>query len=91
VLDAILPAPFGAARSDQIVTIAVVTRVHGDRDEGKCNRRTLPQHIKYVQERPAVLAARQTNHHAIAVLDQVVFRDRLGDFLGEPRLERRFV
>ena len=40
-------------------------------------------------QRPAVLAAGQADHDAIAVLDQTVLGDRLGDLLGDPRFERR--
>ena len=61
------------------------------RDERERDRRALAQHVEDLDQRPAVLAAGQPDHDAVAVLDQVVLGDRLGDLLGEARFERRGV
>ena len=47
----------------------------------------LLEHVEDLDQRPAVLAARQPDHDAIAVLDQAVLGDRLGDLLGDARFE----
>ena len=90
VLDAVLPPALLAGARDEVVPIAFVAGVDGDRDERERDRRALPQDVEDVDQRPAVLAARQPDHHAIAVLDQAVLGDRLGDLLGEARFEWRF-
>ena len=42
--------------------------------------RALAQHVQNLNQRPAVLAAREADHDAVAVLDQVEVVYRLGDF-----------
>ena len=61
-----------AGLRDEIVAVAVVAGIDGDGNEREVNRRALTQHVENLEQRPAVLAARQADHHAIAVLDQPV-------------------
>ena len=71
----------------QLVLVFLVAGVDVDRDEREPDRRALAQDVEHLQQRPAVLAARQPDHDAVAVLDHVVVDDRLGRLLGEARLE----
>ena len=81
--------PLCLARArDQIVTEALVPRVDRHADQGKRDRRALPEDVQDLEQRPAVLASGQAHHDPIAVLDQAVVGYRLGDFLGEARFER---
>ena len=89
VLDAVLPAALLAGAGDQVVLVALVAGVDVDGDEREGDRRALPQHVEDLQQRPAVLAAGQPDHDAVAVLDQTVFGDRLGDLLGDACFEWR--
>jgi hypothetical protein len=59
--------------------------VHGD--DREVDRRPLLEHVQDLNQRPAVLAAGESDHDAIAVLDQIVLGDRLGDLLGDARFE----
>ena len=54
---------------------SLVAGVDVDGDERELDRRPLPQHVENLHQRPAVLAARQADHDAIAVLDQAVLDD----------------
>ena len=72
---------------DEIVLVFLVAGVDVDRDEREPDRRALAQDVEDLQQRPAVLAARQPDHDAVAVLDHLVVDDRLGRLLREPRLE----
>ena len=77
-----------AGLRDQVVAVALVARVDVHGDEREVDRRALLQHVEDLDQRPAVLAARQADHDAVAVLDQVVVDDGLGDLLGDARFER---
>ena len=89
--DPVFPAASLTRARDQIVAVAVVAGIDGDADQRERDRRALAQDVEDLQESPAVLAARQPDHHPIAILDQVVFGDGLRDFLGDSRFERRGV
>ncbi len=89
VLDAVLPAARHARPRDQIVFVLLVAGIDVHGDERESHGRSLPQHVENLKQRPAVLAARQADHHAVAVLDHRVVDDRLRRFLGDPRLELR--
>ena len=69
-LDVVLPAARGAGLVDEVVPEVLVAGVDGDRDEAERDRRALPQHVENLHQRPAVLAARQADHDAVAVLDE---------------------
>ena len=56
---------------DELVLVFLVAGVDVDRDQREADRRALPQHVEDLQQRPAVLAARQPDHDAVAVLDHV--------------------
>ena len=84
VLDAVLPAARLARPRDQVVLVFLVAGVDVDRDEREVDRRALPQHVEDLQERPAVLAARQPDHDAVAVLDHLVVDDGARRVLGQP-------
>ena len=87
VLDAVLPAAGFAGAGDHVVLVVLVAGVDVDGDQREPDRRALAQHVEDLQQRPAVLAARQTDHHAVAVFEHVVVDDRLGRLLRQPRLE----
>ena len=91
VHDSVLPAALLAGARNQVVPVPVVAGVHRDGDERERDRRALAEDVEDVDQRPAVLAARQPDHHAVAILDQVVVGDRLGDLLGQACFERGFV
>src|SRR5262249_53127708 len=74
-----------------IVAVALVSGIHANRHERELNRRALSQHVENVEQRPAILAARKTDHDTIAVLDQSVFGDPPCDLLVPPRFKRPFV
>ena len=76
---------------DDVVLVVLVAGVDVDGDERERDRRALPQDVEDLQQRPAVLAARQPDHDAVAVLDQVEVDDRLGRLLGDPGFERAAV
>ena len=67
---------------------AGVAGVDVDGDEREVDRRAATQHVEDLQQGPAVLAAGQPDHDAIAVLNQVVIDDRGGDLLRDARFER---
>ena len=81
VLDAVLPAARLAGSGDDVVLEVLVAGVDVDGDEGKGDGRPLPQFIEDLEERPAVLAARQADHDAVAILDEIEVVDRPGRFL----------
>ena len=54
-------------------------------DEERRTRTGPAQHVENLDQRPAVLAARQTDHDPIAVLDQAEFRHRSGDLFRYSR------
>ena len=87
VLDAVFPSARLARAGDDVVLVVLVAGVDVDGDEREANRRALPQHVEDLQQRPAVLAAGQPDHDAVAVLEHLVVDDRLGRLLREPRLE----
>ena len=87
VLDPVFPAARLAGGRDQVVLVFLVAGVDVHGDERERNRRALPEQVEHLQQRPAVLAARQADHDAVAVLDHLVVDDRLGRLLGEPRLQ----
>ena len=89
--DPVLPAASLTRARDQIVAVAVVAGIDGDADQRERDRRPLAQDVEDLQQSPAVLAARQSDHDPIAILDQAVFGDGLRDFLGDSRFERRGV
>ncbi len=90
VLDAVFPAPGCAGAGEGVVLVVLVAGVDVDGDDAEVDRRALPQLVQDVQERPAVLAARQADHHAIAVLDeQVKSVMALVTFLATRGFERR--
>ena len=71
----------------QVVLVVLVAGVDVDGDEREVDRRALAQDVEDLEQRPAVLAAGQPDHDAIAVLDQAVIDDRLGDLLGDAGFE----
>ena len=75
----------------RLVLVALVAGVDVDGDDREVDRRALAQHVEDLDQRPAVLAARQPDHDAIAVLDEVEVGDGPGRLLGEARFERRAV
>ena len=79
------------ALRDQIVPEVRVAGVDVDGDDREVDRRALAQHVENLDQRPAVLAARQADHDAVAVLDQAELDDRARRLLGEPRFERRAI
>ena len=91
VLDAVLPAARLAGLRDEIVLVFLVAGIDVDGDEREANGRALAEDVEDLQQRPAVLSARQPDHDAVAVLDHLVVDDRLGRLLGEPRLEIRAI
>ena len=87
---------YSQPRSSQVFAIDVVlevlvARVDVDGDERERDRRALAQVVEHLHQRPAVLAARQADHDAVAVLDQVEVGDRLGRLLGDAGFERAAV
>ena len=87
VLDAVLPAARLAGPRDEVVLVFLVAGIDVDGDEREADRRALAQDVEHLQQRPAVLPARQPDHDAVAVLDHLVVDDRLGRLLREARLE----
>jgi len=49
------------------------------------------QHVQDLHQRPAVLAAGQADHDAVAVFDEAVPGDGARHLPGDPRLERRSI
>ena len=91
VLAVKLPAARRTGLGERLVLIALVAGIDVDGDERELDRRALAQDIEDLNQRPAVLAAGQADHHAVAVFDQVEVDDRLGGLLGESRFERRAI
>jgi hypothetical protein len=60
----------------------LVSRVDVHADDREADGRALAEHVEDLNQRPAVLAAGQPHHDAVAVLDQVEVVDRLCDFSG---------
>ena len=87
VLDAVLPASFLAGPCNEVVFELLVAGIDIDGDERKVDRGPPPQLIERLQERPAVFAARQSHHDAVAVLDQLEIDDGFGGLLGDPIFE----
>ena len=87
VLDAALPLARRARAGDQVVLVFLVAGVDIDRDEREPDRRALAEHVERLQQRPAVLAAREPDHDAVAVLEHVVVDNRPGGLPGDTRLE----
>ncbi len=81
-----LPAALLARPGDDVVLVVLVAGVDVDRDQREVDRRALAQVVEHLHQRPAVLAARQADHDAVAVLDQVEVDDRLGRLLGDRAL-----
>ena len=81
VLAVELPAARRARLGDLLVLVALVARIDVDGDDREVDRRALPQHVEDLDQRPAVLAARQADHDPVAVFDQVEVGDRLGGLL----------
>jgi hypothetical protein len=77
VLDAQLPPSLVAVFRDDVVLVLLVARIDVHRDQRKVDRRPLPQVVERLHQRPAVLAARETHHHAVAVFNQIEVDDRL--------------
>src|SRR5437899_645364 len=76
VLDAELP-PAGLARArDQLVLVLLVARVDVDRHQRETDRRPLTELVEQLEQRPAVLAARQADHHPVAVFDHPIIDNR---------------
>jgi hypothetical protein len=88
VLDAVLPPAHLARLRDQVVLVFLVAGVHVHRDQREVDRGALAQLVEDLQQRPAVLAAREADHHAIAVFNQVEVGDRPGRLLADARFER---
>jgi hypothetical protein len=55
--DPVLPTALCASARDEVVSIPVVPRVHGDRNERERNRCAPAKHVEDLQQRPAVFAA----------------------------------
>ena len=73
---------------DDVVLEVLVAGVDVDRDERERDRRPLPQDVERLHQRPAVLAAGQADHDAVAVFNQVEVGDRLGGLLRDAGFER---
>jgi hypothetical protein len=87
VLDAALPAAIGAGLGDHVVLVALVAGVDVDGDQGEVDRRAQAQLVEDLQQGPAVLAAREADHDAVAVLDEEVIGDRPRRFLRDTRFQ----
>ena len=81
------PTSFLAGLCDEIVLELLVAGIDIDGDERKVDRSPSPQLIERLQKRPAVFAARQSHHDAVAVLDQFEIDDGFGGLLGDPIFE----
>ena len=88
VLDVDVPAPRRARLGDEVVPEPLVAGVDVDRDDREVDRRPLAEDVEHLHQRPAVLAARQPHHDAIAVFDETVFDDRARGLLRDAGLER---
>ena len=87
VLDAIFPAARLTRPRDQVVLVLLVAGIDVDRDERERDRRALAEHVEDLEQRPAVLASREADHDAIAVLDHLVIDNRLRCLFRETRFE----
>ncbi len=76
VLDAQFPTARPAGLGDDVVLVVLVAGVDVDGDQAEVDRRALAQHVEDLEQRPAVLAAREADHDAVAVLDESVLGDR---------------
>ena len=91
VLDAVFPPALFAGLRDHPVLEILVAGVDVDRDQREVDRRPLPQVVERLQERPAVLAAREADHDAIAVFNEVEVGNRFRGLLGDAGFERAAV
>src|SRR5260221_7970238 len=91
MFDVAFPPARGAGLGDAIVPKVRIARIHIDGDEREVNRRPFAKHVQDLDQRPAVLAARQPDHDAVAVFDQAEFDDRLRGLLGQARFKRRTI
>ena len=87
MLDPILPAACFAGFGDERVLVFLIARIHVHRDQREANRRPLPQDIERLHQCPAVFAAGQADHDAVAVFEHRVVNDRFGGLLGQPGFE----
>ncbi len=87
VLDPVFPAAGRARARDEIVLVFLVAGVDVHGDERESDRGTLAQHVEHLEQRPAVLAAGQPDHDAVALLEHLVVDDRLGRLFRQARLE----
>src|SRR5438105_7830639 len=87
VLDAIFPAARLTRPRDQVVLVLLVAGIDVDRNERERDRRALAEHVEDLEQRPAVLASREADHDAIAVLDHLVIDNRLRCLFRETRFE----
>src|SRR5262249_10490313 len=85
--DAVLPPARLAGLRNDVVLVRLVARVHIHGHERESHRRPLAKDVEHLEKRPAVLAARQPHHDAIAVLDHLVVDDGLRGLLGEARFK----
>ena len=87
VLDPVLPAARLARARDEVVLVFLVAGIDVDGDERKAHRCALTHDVEDLKERPAVLAAREADHDAIAVLDHLIVDDGPGRLLREAPFE----
>ena len=91
VLDAVLPATLAAGVRNDVVLEVFVAGVDVDRDEREIDRSPMAQLVERLYQRPAVLAAREADHDAVAVLNQVEIDDGFGGLPGDTGFERAAV
>ena len=71
VLDPKFPAARLAGAGDQLVLVFLVAGIDVDRDQREPDRRPLTQDVERLQQRPAVFAAREPDHDAIALASRL--------------------
>ena len=86
-LDSVLPAVRLARPGDHLVLVVLVAGIDGDGDEREAERRAPAQDVQHLQERPAVLATGQADHHPISRFDHLVLDDRPRRLLREACFE----
>ena len=86
-----LPAPRFARPRDRVVLVVAIAGVHVHRHQREPHRRPPTQCVEQLHQGPAVLAAGQTDHNAVAVLDQIEVDDRAGQLPRQLLLEHAVV